>query len=222
MKKIPVVIFGVSGHAEVILDIIESGDSYKLLGFVDNETPVGTSLLGYKVLGNDLSLPQLMDSYHFNSGVIGIGDNFIRSKVANFVHGSTTDFQFVNCIHPSASISKHCHLGHGNVVMAGVTINPSAKISNHCILNTNSSLDHDCFMENYSCLAPNSVVGGGSEISEYSHIGIGASVIQNIKIGSNCIVGAGSVVLQSTSSNSVFFGSPAKFISSRKLGDKYL
>ena len=54
MKKIPVVIFGVSGHAKVILDIIESGDSYELLGFVDNDTPVGTSLLGYKVLGNDL------------------------------------------------------------------------------------------------------------------------------------------------------------------------
>ena len=222
MKRIPVVIFGVSGHAKVILDIIESGDTYELIGFIDNNIPIGTNVLGYKVLESDPSLPQLMEKYHFNKGVIGIGDNFIRSKVANSVYQLSSDFQFVNCIHPSANISRHCQLGNGNVIMAGVTINSSAKISNHCILNTNCSLDHDCSMENYSCLAPNSVVGGNTRIGDYSYIGIGASVFHNIQIGSNCIVGGGSVVINNTSSDSVFFGSPAKFISSRKLGDKYL
>ena len=49
LNKIPVVIFSVSGHAKVILDIIESGNSYELLGFIDNETPIGTNILGYKV-----------------------------------------------------------------------------------------------------------------------------------------------------------------------------
>ena len=127
MKKISVVIFGVSGHAKVILDIIESGNSYELLGFIDNNKPIGTNVLGYKVLGNDSSLLQLMKEYHFNKGVIGIGDNFNRSKVAKFVYESSPNFQFINCIHPSANISKHCQLGHGNVVMAGVTINPLSK-----------------------------------------------------------------------------------------------
>jgi len=222
LKKIPMVIFGVSGHAKVILDIIESGSSYELLGFIDNEAPIGTNVLGYKVLGNDPSLPKLMEEYNFNKGIIGIGDNFIRSKVANFVGELVPNFQFVNCIHPSANISKHCQLGLGNVVMAGVSINPSVKISDHCILNTNCSLDHDCCMGNYSCLAPNSVVGGNTRIGDYSYIGIGCTVFHNIEIGKNCIVGGGSLVIRDTSSDSVFFGSPAKFISSRILGDKYL
>lgn len=92
----------------------------------------------------------------------------------------------------------------------------------HCILNTNCSLDHDCCMGNYSCLAPNSVVGGNTRIGDYSYIGIGCTVFHNIEIGRNCIVGGGSLVIRDTSSDSVFFGSPAKFISSRILGDKYL
>ncbi len=222
MSKPRVVIFGVSGHAKVIVDIIESSHSFELAGFIDNDTPIGTNVLGYEVIGNDPALPQLMDSHKFNSGVIGIGDNFLRSRVADFVNSLTTGFQFVNCIHPSAHISKHCHMGRGNVVMAGVAINPSTSIGNHCILNTNSSLDHDCTMENYSCLAPNAAVGGNCRLGEFAYIGIGTSVFHNVSVGRNCIVGGGSLVNRDTKADSVFFGNPARFVSTRKLGDTYL
>ena len=133
-------------------------DSYTLRIFNENEQ------VHYK------ELLETMNEYKFNKGVVGIGDNFVRSKVVNFVKQIAPDFQFINCIHDSAKLSNHCEFGVGNVVMPGVSINASTIISDHCILNTNSSLDHDCRMASFSSLAPNSVVGGNCSIGQFSYV----------------------------------------------------
>ena len=132
------------------------------------------------------------------------------------------DFQFINCIHDSATLSNHCEFGVGNVVMPGVSINASTIISDHCILNTNSSLDHDCRMASFSSLAPNSAVGGNCSIGQFSYVGIGASIFHGVSIEDNCIVGGGSILNKDAICDSTYYGIPAKRISERKLGDSYL
>ena len=178
--------------------------------------------MGYQVIGDEISLPKLMARYGFNKGVVGIGDNYTRSEIVAVVEKAAPDFQFINCVHESARISKYSSLGVGNVIMPGVTINASSEISNHCVLNTNSSLDHDCKMGDYSSLAPNSAVGGDCSIGSFSYVGIGASVFHGVSIGSNCIIGGGSIVTSHTQSNATYYGIPAKLVSERVLGDKYL
>lgn len=222
MLKPKVVIFGSSGHAKVIVDIIESELKFEILGFIDKFKSVGDEILGYKVIGDEESLSDLMVKFGFNQGVVGIGDNFIRSKVVEKIKELAPNFQFINCIHKSAKVSKHLTIGIGNVVMPGATINASSVISNHCIFNTNSSLDHDCIVSNFSSLGPNSAVGGNCNIGEFSAIGIGASVFHGIHIDNNCIIGGGSSVNKHTQPNSVYYGVPARLISARRLGDSYL
>ena len=51
MLKPKVVIFGSSGHAKVIVDIIESESKFQLLGFIDKFKSVGDEILGYKDIG---------------------------------------------------------------------------------------------------------------------------------------------------------------------------
>lgn len=67
------VIFCSSGHAKVIIDIIESNSQFELVGLIDNQIPKGQKLLGYEILGNDASLPELMQEYDFHNGIIGGG-----------------------------------------------------------------------------------------------------------------------------------------------------
>lgn len=220
--KPKVVIFGSSGHAKVIVDIIESESKFELLGFIDKFKSVGDEILGYKVIGDEESLSDLMVKFGFDQGVVGIGDNFIRSRVVLKIKELAPNFQFINCIHKSAKVSNHLTIGIGNVVMPGATINASSVISNHCIFNTNSSLDHDCILSNFSSLGPNSAVGGNCNIGEFSAVGIGASVFHGIHIDDNCIIGGGSLVNKHTQPNSVYYGVPAKLVSARRLGDSYL
>lgn len=208
--KSKVVIFGSSGQAKNIVDIIESNNNFELVGFIDNFKLKGDEVLNYKIIGDDKSLPKLMSEFGFQHGVVGIGENFLRSMVVEKILKLVPNFQFINCIHKSANISKHIKIGVGNVIMAGASIKASSVVSNHSILNTNSSLGHDCNLEDFISLAPNSSVGGNCKVGKYSHIGIGASVIENIDIGRNCIIGGGSLVNKDTESDSIYYGVPAK------------
>ena len=220
MKNI--LIFGTGGHAKVIVDIIEKQGEYRIAGFIDEYDDKKTVTLGYKVLGNEFSLKDIVSNYEIYGGVIGIGDNSIRLDIRDKIIKYIPNFKFINCIHPQSILGKEAILGQGNVIMAGVIINPSSIISNHCILNTNSSIDHDCLMSDFSSIAPNVTLGGNVKIGDYSAIGISTNIFQNVNIGNNCIIGGGSLVRKDTKDNSVYYGSPCKFIREHKFGDKYL
>ena len=103
--------------------------------------------------------------------------------------------------------------------MAGAIINSSSRIKNHYILNTNSSIDHECLMSDFSSIAPSVTVGGNVKIGAYSAIGIGTNIFHGMNIGYNCIVGGGSLVCSDINENSIYYGSPARFIRGHKMGD---
>ena len=217
-----IIIIGAGGHSKVIVDIIQNEQKYEIVGFIDNNLPIGHEVLDYKVLGKEDELNALIDRHEIYGGVIAIGDNFIRRNIDKKIKQLCSDFKFVNCIHPKSNIAFNVDMGEGNVVMAGATLNTSSQIGNHCILNTNCSIDHDNKIASYVSIAPNAVTGGGVEIGEFSVIGIGATVEHNIIIGDNCIIGASSLVNKNTKPNSVYYGIPARYVRSHRPGEKYL
>jgi len=50
---------------------------------------------------------------------------------------------------------------------------------------------------------------------ELSFLGIGATIIQGIKIGKNVTIGAGSVIIKDIPDNVITVGNPAKIIKSK-------
>ena len=77
-------------------------------------------------------------------------------------------------------------------------------------------------MYDFSSLAPNATIGGNVKIGKFSAISLGANIMHNIEIGEHSVVGAGSLVNENINDLSVCYGVPAKFIRSRKIGEKYL
>jgi len=210
VKKI--LIFGTGGHAKVILDIISNEKKYEIAGFIDNELDEGQEVLNHKVLGADKDLISLIKKNSIFGGVIAVGNNYSRENISQKINNLCKDFNFINCIHSQAQIAMDVSIGVGNVLMAGSVINTSTSIGNHCIVNTNSSLDHDNSMLDFSSIAPNSATGGNVKIGKLSALGIGSTILPGISVGPNSIIGAGSLVLEDIPSDSIYFGSPAKFI----------
>jgi len=217
-----IVLIGASGHAKVIIDIIERAGRYRLVGLLDRNKKPGDTLLGYPVLGVEESLRNWQTVYDIVGGIVAIGDNWIRHIVAQKMRSIDPNFRFVTAIHPSASIGKRASIGAGTVIMAGATVNPDSHIGTHCILNTQSSLDHDCSMANFASLAPGAITGGNVHIGTYSAISLGAKLIHGITVGEHSVVGAGSLVLKDIDPYQIAYGSPAKAIRQREKGERYL
>lgn len=195
MNKISII--GASGHAKVIIDIIEENGG--VVGEVYDQDVLKKEILGKKIRHNLNVLPK--------ASVIAIGDNFIRKKIA-----SSNFFDLQALIHPKSSISKYSEIGTGTVVMSGVSVNAGSSVGNFCILNTNCSIDHDCKISDFVHISPNVALAGNVEIGECTHVGIGASIIQGIKIGRNCIIGAGAVIIRDVQDGMTIIGNPGREI----------
>lgn len=217
-----IVIIGSSGHAKVIIDIVQQGYKYHVAGLLDRFRNKGDQTLGYPILGGEEDLPELMKVHALKGAIVAIGDNFVRSKVAARIKEICPDLPFISAIHPKASIATEVSIGEGTVVMAGVSVNPCSSIGRCCILNTKSSLDHDSILEDFASLAPGATTGGYCRIGQYSAICIGAVLSDGIHIGEQSVIGAGSLVMKSIESFVVAYGTPAKVIRNRKPGDEYL
>jgi sugar O-acyltransferase (sialic acid O-acetyltransferase NeuD family) len=217
-----IVVVGASGHAKVIVDILQREGKYEIMGFLDRVRSAGDELMGYPILGSDESLPELMVSHGIMGAIVAIGDNFLRSKVAACIRELCPSLTFVRAIHPSASLANGVTVGEGSAIMAGACVNSNTSIGRFCIVNTGSSLDHDSSLGDFASLAPGVTTGGNCHIGMYSAVCIGATLSDGIQIGEHSIVGAGSLVLKSIESLLVVYGSPARVIRPRLPGDKYL
>lgn len=220
MKNI--VLFGSSGHAGVIADTIEQENIYKIIGLIDPNQPSGVESFGYKVLGSDNELPQLIKNHDIEGGIIGVGDNWARYLIVQNILNLVPDFHFIKSVHPAAQIASRVTLKRGTVVMAGAVINSGSEVGEFCVVNTKSSIDHDNVFENYSCIMPNAATGGNVRVGAFSALGMGANILQNIQIGTHTVVGAGSVVMGNADDYSIVIGTPAKVKQSRKKGAPYL
>lgn len=222
MEKKKVIIIGSSGHAKVIIDIFEKMGNYQIVGLLDAYRAKGETTLGYKILGSENDLQQLILEHGSFELFIGIGDNSIREKVAEKVQGIMSDVAFANAIHPSAQLANSVELGKGIAIMAGAIVNSSSQLGDFSIVNTKASLDHDCHLGAFASLGPNATTGGNVKIGRSSVLGISATVKHNVSIGSQSIIGGNAFLLKDCGDNEIWFGNPATFIKNRSAGDKYL
>ena len=217
-----VVIFGASGHGSVILDCLERSPEYSPVGFVDSFKEKGTKINGYEILGTELDLPELIDRFTIFGGIIAIGDNWSRRKMAWRIGKIVPNFNYISVVHPGACVGKDVSLGKGVALMPGVIVNANSRIGDHCILNTRSTLGHDGVMEPFSSLAPGVSVGGNVYLGSGAAVSIGSSVIEQVRIGADSVIGAGSLVLHDIPSRVMVFGSPARVVRRRRVGEPYL
>ncbi|AMV71885.1 acyltransferase [Desulfuromonas sp. DDH964] len=203
--KEKIFVFGASGHAKVVIDIIERQGLFEI-GFLVDDNPAlkGQSFFCYPVIGGK---DELLAS-NIRKGIVAIGSNSARRTVASWL--SDQGCEMVTAIHPSAQVAREVTIGNGSVIMAGAVINSDTTIGYDVIVNTRSSIDHDCNIGDGVHLAPGSTLCGSVTIGEESFVCAGATVIPNLTIGSKVTVGAGSTVIRDVPDGVTVVGSPAK------------
>jgi sugar O-acyltransferase (sialic acid O-acetyltransferase NeuD family) len=199
LTKLTMLLYGASGHAKVIIDILQAAGVTVSGVFDDN--PAIKEVSGIPALG-----PYTAQQLH-NPLIISIGDNAIRQRISQKLQND-----FGRAIHPSAIISPSASIAEGTVVMQGAIIQASANIGKHAIVNTGARIDHDCNVGDFAHISPGAVLSGNVQVGEGTHIGAGAVVIPNLKIGKWCKIGAGTVVIRDIPDGVTAVGNPVRII----------
>jgi len=217
VKRFPLVIWGASGHARVVADIVRLLRVFKLVGFVDdvNNYPPGAMFLGLPVYPG-LKEPEVDRVRRTGQVILAFGDCQLRLEKWRHLRG--VGFHFATAVHPSAIIAGDIRFGEGTVVAAGVVVNPGTTVGEQVILNTSCSVDHDCCIAEGAHICPGVRLAGGVTVGMASWVGIGTIVREKIVIGSGVTIGAGSLVLRDIPDGAIAYGSPARVVRTSNKG----
>ena len=199
MRKLAII--GASGHGKVVADIARK-NGYKEIVFLDDDESIHECGC-YPVIGKSSEAGTI-----YADIIVGIGNAGIRKRIQE----SVPEGELVTLIHPDAVIAEDVAIGAGTVVMAGAVINPGVRIGKGCIINTCSSVDHDCVVGDYVHIAVGSHLCGTVSVGSGTWIGAGAIVSNNISICPDCMIGAGAVIVKNIDSAGTYMGVPARRI----------
>ena len=196
-----IILLGLGGHAHSVVDSIEQGGKYNIVGFLDTEEMQGKRYKDYCVLDTDDALQKYFDRGIRNAFVtIGfMGHGIVRNRL--YQRLKDIGYNIPNIIDKTAVISENVKLEEGIFVGKKAVINANAVIKKMCIINTGAIVEHDCRINSFSHIAVGSVVCGSVILGTQTLIGANATIIQNIEIGSNVVVGAGVTVRKSVEDN---------------------
>lgn len=214
-------VIGSSGHASVLVDAIELAGQYEVIGYLDDTKARGTTVRDHPILGALSDVASICAQQLIEDVVIAVGDNWWRRKVYSDFIKNCPSLKFPAIKHPSALVSSSAQIGKGSAVLAGAHVGPGSRVGDFCILNTGSSMDHDCILHDFASVAPGAFMGGLVEIGECSAIGVGASISDRISIGRHAVIGTGAVVVRNVPDLVVAYGNPAQVKRTRSEGEKY-
>ena len=188
------VLIGGGNQAHYTIDIVEKEGKYNIVGIIDSVHDIGSEVFGYKVIGRQDDIVNIIKGYSIECGVISIGDNWVRYKVSEQIYSQVNNFKFVNAIHPSVIIGNNVSIGKGVVAMAGCIFNPKSDIGNFCFFATGAQIEHDCIIQDYASVSAGSITGGHVNVGKFSAVTLGVTIFDRVKIGENTVVGSGSLV----------------------------
>jgi len=200
------ILIGYSGHAFVLCGILAASGK-KVSGYCDvaekDYNPFNLPYFGSE--NSDTGLEALRQHGCF----VAVGDNGLRKKI--YEHLVQKQLMPDNAIHPSAVIDGTVTIAkHAVMIAANVSINPLASIATGAICNTACVIEHECVVGEFAHIGPGAVLCGNVKIGAGTFVGANAVIKQGITVGKNAMIGAGAVVVKDVPDNVTVVGVPAK------------
>lgn len=202
-------IWGAGDQGTVTLDCALAAKAYDRIDFLE------IAEKGHRKIPNriiyqesNVDLYQLFQSY--DEVVVAAGDNELREKKSLVLN--SMGIPMATVIHPTAFVSPSAAVAKGCTILANAVVHTNASVGMSCIINTAAIVEHDCVLEDFVNISPKAAMSGHTLIGCKAFLGIGSTVIDNIRIGSGAVVGAGAVVIRDVPPNVTVAGVPAGMI----------
>jgi sugar O-acyltransferase (sialic acid O-acetyltransferase NeuD family) len=209
-KKIRLAIVGAAELGLLVAHHATNDGGFELVGYYDDFNANG-EFNRVPILGKT---EQIIGDYGrgvFDQLFVAIGYNHMHVRAALY-QKFAPHVPFANIIHSSCYVDSSVKLGTGIFLLPGVTLDMDVEVGNNVLMNTACAIAHHTSIGDHCFLAPSVHLAGRIVVEEKCFIGIGATVVDCIRVGANATVGAASLVLKDVEPNSISFGNPAKHI----------
>jgi sugar O-acyltransferase (sialic acid O-acetyltransferase NeuD family) len=201
-----IILVGGGGHCKSVIDVAESA-GFRIKGILDIPELVGTTVLGYPIIGTDDQIEEFTNNFVFIVTVGHIKDVTLRIKLHQKITGLGGTLATI--IASTAHVSKYAQLGEGSVIMHKAIVNADAIIGRGCIINTFANIEHDAQIGDYCHISTGAMINGNCKVGSGTFIGSQSAMVNGIEIVDGCLIGAGSLIRKSIKQKGVYSGNPA-------------
>lgn len=210
----PLVVIGAGGFGREVLDVVESINAstvepaWEVVGVVD-DNPSEENLARLKRRNIEFlgSTDGPLDWINPARYVVGIGNPRVRRTFAD--RYDRANHRAATLVHPTATCGFDVEIAEGTVVCAGVRLTTNIRLGRHVHLNPNVTVGHDTTLGDFVSMNPASSVSGDCLIENAVLIGVGAVVLNRLRVGANAVVGAAACVTKPVDHGQVVVGIPA-------------
>lgn len=201
-------IWGAGDQGTVTLECALAMKRYEQIDFLEIKEKGSRQIPGYTIHREDDNLIPLLKIY--DEVIVATGNNDLREAKHSILTGERIPAATV--IHPTAVVSPSAVVGEGSAILAAAVLGVNASVGSGCIVNTGAIIEHDCVVEDFVNISPKAAMAGHTRIGRKSFLGIGCTIIDDITVGEETIVGAGAVVIRDVPDRTVAVGVPAKTV----------
>jgi sugar O-acyltransferase (sialic acid O-acetyltransferase NeuD family) len=140
---------------------------------------------------------------------IALGYRAMRRRRAVYEQVRGAGYGCINLVSPASYVAKSAHMGENNLIMPGVVIEPGVQLGSNNVIWSNATICHDTVIGSHNFLAANVTLGGHVRLGDGNFIGFSATVLHYIVVGNEVLIGAQTLVRQSTRDLHQYWGVPA-------------
>ncbi len=205
------VIIGAGTYGEVYLAYLQEA-GIDIVGFIDDNPDFqGKYIRDIPVLGGIDMLQSLKNDMGIEAVYCPLGNNHLRTKFLKL--SQELGYKTPSFVHNSVVISPNVTIGNGVYILLGTTIMPHTTIDDFVMISMGVHVAHHVHLKTGTFLSTGCNFGASIIAKEYSYCGIGSTIMTGIhSLGTNCLIGAGAVVIKDVPDNAVVAGVPAKIL----------
>ncbi len=184
-------------------EISEEKRDWELKGYIDdNLNALDNFPTDYKILSSIEDFVLCKSDYI----IVALGNSESRSLIYEKLKGKVNFFTFIS---PKATIAKFVNIGEGSVICPNTIVSTNVRMGKFSIVNCGTQIGHDVHFGNFLSIMTNVNIGGSCQVGDNVFFGSKSTLIQDRKVCSNVIIGAGATVFRNISKEGTYIGNPA-------------
>lgn len=200
-------ILGAGRFSRLIESLAHETGCYAKVVCFDDDAPVD----GQRVLGTLDDVPDHVDRGHVQALAIGIGYRHFSLRETLF-HKYKDQGLFATLIHPSAFVSPEAEVAEACIVYSLANIESGTHVGPNVVVFNQTSLSHDVVVRAHSFFSVGINMGGGVQFGQRVFVGVGSTLINDISIGDDCCICAGTMVSKDLPARTYVVGNPMRTI----------
>lgn len=200
------ILIGDGLFADIAYEYFTHDSDYRVVGFsVDRSHLRFSEKFGLPVLPFDEVDKHFAPASHAFYAAMTYGQlNRLRERF--YLEAKALGYKPASYVSSRAFVWRNVQLGEHCFIFENNTVQPFVQIGDNAVLWSGNHIGHHSRIGNHAFIASHAVISGCCVIEDHQFIGVNATISNEVRIGPDCVLGAGALVGKDLAANHIVRG----------------